>query len=404
MGPAGVALRVGLGLRLDSGSGCGWGWRWSTGWTGRSPGSPGPGRRCPPTARRGGRRTPPAPAPGPPPARRAPRCAPAAWGAGLRADRRRHGPDGVLDGRRHGVDGCVVGGSEQPGRQGVVRGRGRRRQHAVAGAGGEEVADLPHRASLGRVLDHRRLEQRGHPAGVGQPRGLVVDDPVEPAEHVVAHLVRRPAGQHVEERGAQRPHVDGLVAALAGGDLRGQVGRGAGDETGLGERRVPVIRAMPKSVSFTRRVPVDQDVRRLHVPVHDAGRVGGDQGVRRLPQQRRGVVGGEPALGPDQLGQGGPVDVLHHQPAVVGVGVGDEVEDRHHVRVVEPRGQLRLALGAGEIGAVRARQETDPLERHRSPEHLVVAEPDCAHAAASDLTVERVPACDHERLPGLRSC
>ena len=88
--------------------------------------------------------------------------------------------------------------------------------------GGRRGAPGPARKSRTCAIDQRRdgsltmvrVEQRGHPAGVGQPRGLLVDDAVEPAEHVVAHVVRRPAGQHVEQRGAQRPHVRGLVAAL----------------------------------------------------------------------------------------------------------------------------------------------------------------------------------------------
>ena len=41
-------------------------------------------------------------------------------------------------------------------------------------------------------------------------------------------------------------------------------------------------RAMPKSESFTWPVGRDQDVRRLHVAVHDPGRVGGGERVGGL--------------------------------------------------------------------------------------------------------------------------
>ena len=75
----------------------------------------------------------------------------------------------------------------------------------------------------------------------------------------------------------------------------------------------------------------------------------------------------------------------------------DQVEDRDDVGVVEPGGQPGLALGAAEVGAVAARHHADPLEGDLAPEHLVAAEPDGAHAAAADLAVERVPACDHCR-------
>ncbi len=96
-----------------------------------------------------------------------------------------------------------------------------------------------------------------------------------------------------------------------------------------------------------------------------------------------------------ELGEGGALDVLHHQPAPVGLGVGDDVEDGDHVRVVELGAQPRLALGPREVGAVRAREQADLLERDRTPEHLVPPEPDRAHATSTDLPVERVPAGDH---------
>ena len=50
-------------------------------------------------------------------------------------------------------------------------------------------------------------------------------------------------------------------------------------------------RAMPKSDSFTWPVGRDQDVRGLHVAVHDAGRMGGGERVGGLAQDRRSLVG-----------------------------------------------------------------------------------------------------------------
>ena len=156
-------------------------------------------------------------------------------------------------------------------------------------------------------------------------------------------------------------------------------------------------RAIPKSDSFTWPWRVDQDVRRLHVPVHDAGRVGGGQRVRGLTDQRGGLVGRQGAVVPDQLREGDVLDVLHHQPLLL--VLDHEVEDRHHVRMVEPRGEPRLALGALEVRRAGAGGHADPLERDCPAEHLVAPEPHRAHAAATDLPVERVPACDQDRIP-----
>ncbi len=148
------------------------------------------------------------------------------------------------------------------------------------------------------------------------------------------------------------------------------------------------IRAMPKSVSFTCQLAVDEDVGRLHVAVQDAGSVGGHERVRHLQEQGSGDVGGERAPVADDLGQRAAVDVLHHQPVGVGLAVDDGIEDGHHVRVVELGTEACLALGPRQVGAVGSGQQPDLLEGHLAPEDLVATEPDCAHAPSPDLTVE----------------
>ena len=121
--------------------------------------------------------------------------------------------------------------------------------------------------------------------------------------------------------------------------------------------------------------------------------VGLDQRVGGLRQQRRRLGGVHGARGPHPLAQRLAVDVLHHQPAHV--VLVDEVEDGHHVGVVERRGELRLALGALEVGAVRARDQPDALDRDLAAEDLVEREVHGAGATAADLPLEPVPACDH---------
>ena len=62
--------------------------------------------------------------------------------------------------------------------------------------------------------------------------------------------------------------------------------------------------------------------------------------------------------------------------------------------MVERRREPRLARGALEVGAGPAGEHPDALERDGAAEDLVAAEPDDAHAAAPDLTLEGVSVCD----------
>ena len=96
------------------------------------------------------------------------------------------------------VVGWVVRGGE---RRGARSGAGR--THGAGGPGAQEVADLRHRPAVGRLAGHRGLEQRGQPAGVREPRRLLVHDPVERA-HQVARRRRTAAGRPARGR-ASRP-------------------------------------------------------------------------------------------------------------------------------------------------------------------------------------------------------
>ena len=247
------------------------------------------------------------------------------------------------------------------------------------------------------ITGHRRLEGRREPGRHLAARRLLVHDPVERAQQVVAHLVRRAALQRVEQRGAPRPDVTGRRCLLAGGHLGGEVGRRSGHQPRLGQRRVGRGARNAEVGQLHLAVGRHQDVGGLHVAVHDPGAVRGGQCAGDLGEDRRGVVGAEPAAPADQLGQVGALDVLHHQPLVALPvdGLLDQVEDRDDVGVVELGGQLGLALGAPRVGSDPAGSDADLLQGDRTPEDLVAAAPDGAHAAAADLGLERVPASDH---------
>ena len=92
--------------------------------------------------------------------------------------------------------------------------------------------------------------------------------------------------EDVEHRGAERPHVGGLVATATGRDLGREVGRRPGDDAGLGEGGIRRDARDAEVGQLHLPGAVDQDVRRLDVAVHDPGGVGGGQGVGGLDQQR----------------------------------------------------------------------------------------------------------------------
>ena len=256
----------------------------------------------------------------------------------------------------------------------------------------EEVAHLSHRPAGCRVAGHRVLEHRRQPARVVQPGWLLVHDPVEAAHQVLAHVVRRVAGERVVERGAERPDVRGLVGGRPGGHLGREVGRGAGDEAGLGQRRVGLRPGDPEVGQLHRPLGRDQHVGRLDVAVHDPRGVGRRERVGRLTHERCGLVGREGTVALDQRAEGDALDVLHDEPRLV--ALGHQVVDRDHVGMVEARGEARLPLRALEVGRRRAGHHADPLERDLAPEHRVATEPDRAHATAPDLSTALVPASD----------
>ena len=110
------------------------------------------------------------------------------------------------------------------------------------------------------------------------------------------------------------------------------------------------------------------------------------QRLRGLGEERRGLVGVSRPVAWMCSARVIALDVLHHQPFLV--ALVHEVEDRHHMRVVDPRGDPGLALGAHQVGAGPAQHRADPLDRHQATQHLVAAEPHRAHAASTDLPVE----------------
>jgi hypothetical protein len=190
--------------------------------------------------------------------------------------------------------------------------------------GGGGVASA--RVLLHRLLQHRD-DVRGQPrVETARIRHRVAQD--APADFDLRGTGERPLQREALERGhRQRVDVRPAIDQVAPADPLGRhVGRSADHVGRTGQRRVAVAvearQAEVEQHGFAG--PVDHDVRRLHVPVHDAGLVGGVQGQGDLRQQRERVadLGRCPrrsgrvgtAASPRQARREGlAVDVLHGQ-------------------------------------------------------------------------------------------
>jgi hypothetical protein len=140
-------------------------------------------------------------------------------------------------------------------------------------------------------------------------------------------------------------------------------------------------------------VPPEQDVLRLDVAVHQPGLVRGGQRpqhrleqVQRLPGRQRPVV--------DDVAQGAPLDVLHHQVGGAAHGVGALVVDGHHVGAGQLGRRARLPHEA--VDEVRVLREGRPHHLHRDGpvQRQVGAAVHGGHPAAGDLALQPVPAVE----------
>ncbi len=279
--------------------------------------------------------------------------------------------------------GSGAGATSAAGMVWVARTTVRAAREVRRGAGGVPPA--------ARVVAHQLADQRREPTGALRLRHRLVDDPVEGADHVaVDRLVRRVSLHRVEDGRPQRPHVAGRRRRRAARHLRGEEAGRADEEAGPGELLVGLEPGDAEVAQLHLPLRRDQDVARLDVAVHDPRLVRGGQRCCGLRDQRRRGVGGERAAAAHQLGEVLRLDVLHHQPVLA--GLLHQVEDHHHVLVVEPRRHLRLAAHPVEVGVGGAGQGADALGGDPPPQEDVLGQPHLAHAAAPDLALETVAA------------
>jgi hypothetical protein len=133
---------------------------------------------------------------------------------------------------------------------------------------------------------------------------------------------------------------------------------------------------------------LDQDVRRLDVAVDQPERVGGVERRGDLAARVDRPVGPQAALLAQHGGEVRALDVLHREVEQPVDLAG--VVDRDDVRVLERRGDPRLALEALaealRLGVFRG----DDLDRGAAPEVQVLGPVDDAHAAAPEAGLDPV--------------
>ncbi len=262
----------------------------------------------------------------------------------------------------------------------------RPRHDRLAGAEAAEV--LGHRRDVGipprrvllerpqadrlQVARHPRQELRGgHRLGVADQVERVQDR--RPPE-------RRPAGEHLVERGPQGVLVGGRPGLLGPARLLG------GHVAGRAEDR-PAARLgrvglqpldQPEVGDLGRPVAREQDVGRLDVAVDDPAAVGHVHGPgQRLDDPGRVLDGLR--LGGDPLRQAAPIEELQRE---IGQAVVlADLEDLDDVRVVDGGDGAGLGLEAGQVAGSRAGAGEDHLERDQAVEPGLPRLVDDPHAA-----------------------
>ena len=166
------------------------------------------------------------------------------------------------------------------------------------------------------------------------------------------------------------------------------------DLAGIGDRAILRTDVRDAEVRHERaaRARLEQDVVRLHVAVHDAAPVRVRQRPGDLAHDAHRVRGRQRAPRAQSFAECLALHVAHdeeHEPARL-----TDAMDRHDVRVRKASRRPCLAHEAlARLGGPRHRRGQD-LDRYVAVELHVAGEIDDAHAAAAELALEGVLACE----------
>jgi len=183
-------------------------------------------------------------------------------------------------------------------------------------------------------------------------------------------------GSHVLGRAEHHAHLGDLLAILV--PIHVYVGLGHSEVEDL--EQLVLTRAH------------DEQVGRFQIPVDDVDFMGGSQPLGRLRHQLHGLLEGEP-LEPPELGVE-VVAVQHLHDDEGNIVVDAVVEDLHDVGAAELSDGHGFPLEANPGLALPGQLQLHQLDRHRTPEPLVQADPHRSHAASGQLALQEIPASD----------
>ena len=266
----------------------------------------------------------------------------------------------------------------------------------------ERAARVVDELAAGRIAVSRLLGQRSgdHRVELGRQLADPLAGPrrglLEVREHdrdVRVADERNLAGEALEQQASERvdvrPCIDRVAAHLLGRDVgecpeqalrdveRLHIARGRRDAE-VGE--VAVLALLLR---------VDQHVARLDVAMHETARVRGIESGGHLSDQGDRTCGLKATVAPERGAQVTALDQAHRDVDVP-VRLAGRV-DRNHVRVIEARGQLRLAQDAIARCLVVNEPGREHLQRDGARQVAVDRAEDLAHPTAPDQALEGVP-------------
>ena len=306
-------------------------------------------------------------------------------------DRQQAGDPAPPAARSGGGRGRPAAAAAQPprprGRARHTRGRERRRAQLAR-------RRVPVRRPLRERPRHHGLERKRHARRDGAQRRRRLVQVRARLRHPRPIPERRRAGQRGEQHAAERVDV-GAGIELVAVDLlgRGVVGR-AHPLAGGGQRGRRAVAAREPEVGEVHVRPVRQrprheQVRRLHVAVHEAARVRGVERRAACATSSAASAGSSLPRGGDHPAEVGAVHEAHRDEQPVAVLAG--LVHRDHVRVVERRRDPRLAREPRPEGVVAREVRRDQLERDRAIEGDLSRPVYDAHAAAPGHCLDPVP-------------
>ena len=259
------------------------------------------------------------------------------------------------------------------------------------------------RVAVGRILRERPAQD---PVGLLAQRRIArsrrrhrIVDVAPQHHHDGVAAVRRLPGQRLEQDAAERVDVRATIDPPARDEFGGSVSRGAREHAASVSLRRGRAQAEVGEVHVLRRIRCptasDQDVRGLDVSMDKAPPMRGVEGARDGCEQRDRALRLEPRARREDATQVRPLDEPHRDEQASLVLAG--LVDRQHVRVIEARGEARLAQEALAEPVVIGEVRREQLQRDRAPKPRVDGLVHLAHAAPGD---QRLDPIGGERLPG----